>query len=195
MKKKQGAAVALAAWVLTVTGFMILARSVDLEIYFVLFLIGLLVVVELIDTISATPRYLSQLRYIIAFEGRDLRLDRRDQGPGDPRSMKRIFWYGIPAAAAVTVILLIVLHASSPLLYSAENDAVTPFHTNTEVLQEISPRTPPPSCPSWGISSTSMVPSPVISGPVAILVVDRSFIIPYRIEDGFIQCFISIQIE
>jgi hypothetical protein len=66
MKKKQVAAVALAAWVLTVTGFMILARSVDLEIYFVLFLIGLLIVVELIDTISATPRYLSHLRYIIA---------------------------------------------------------------------------------------------------------------------------------
>lgn len=66
MKKKQVAAVALAAWVLTVTGFMILAQSVDLEIYFVLFLIGLLIVVELIDTISATPRYLLHLRYIIA---------------------------------------------------------------------------------------------------------------------------------
>ncbi len=66
MKKKQVAAVALAAWVLTVTGFMILAQSIDLEIYFVLFLIGLLIVVELIDTISATPRYLSHLRYIIA---------------------------------------------------------------------------------------------------------------------------------
>lgn len=66
MKKKQVAAVALAAWVLTVTGFMILAQSVDLEIYFVLFLIGLLIVVELIDTISATPRYLTHLRYIIA---------------------------------------------------------------------------------------------------------------------------------
>ena len=43
-----------------------LAQSVDLEIYFVLFLIGILIVVELIDTISATPRYLANLRYIIA---------------------------------------------------------------------------------------------------------------------------------
>ena len=66
MKKKQVAAIALAIWVLIVTGFMVLAQSVDLEIYFVLFLIGILIVVELIDTISATPRYLAHLRYIIA---------------------------------------------------------------------------------------------------------------------------------
>jgi hypothetical protein len=66
MKKKQVAAAALAAWVLSAAGFMILAGSPDLEIYYVIFLIGLLIIVELIDTISVTPRYLSHLRYIIA---------------------------------------------------------------------------------------------------------------------------------
>jgi hypothetical protein len=66
MKKKQAAACALAVWMLAAAGFMILARSVDLEIYFVLLLIGLLIIVELIDTTSVTPRYLSHLRYVIA---------------------------------------------------------------------------------------------------------------------------------
>lgn len=53
--------------------------------------------------------------------------------------MKRIYGYGIIVAAAATVVILLALHATSPLLYSAQDDAVTPFHTNTRVLTEISP--------------------------------------------------------
>ena len=66
VKKKYAAAVALAAWVLLVTGFSALAQSVDLEIYFVLFLIGLLITVELIDGTTTTPRHLRLLKYCIA---------------------------------------------------------------------------------------------------------------------------------
>lgn len=53
--------------------------------------------------------------------------------------MKRVYLYGIIVAAAATVVILLALHASSPLLYSAKDDAVTPFHTNNGVLTEISP--------------------------------------------------------
>ncbi len=64
--KKYLAAVAIASWVLLVAGFSALAASVDLEIYFVLFLIGLLIIVELIDGTATAPRHLRRLKYVIA---------------------------------------------------------------------------------------------------------------------------------
>ena len=66
MKKKIAAALALAVWLFVVSIFMMLARSFDLEIFFVLWLIGLLVIVELLDTGSVQPGYLRFLKYLIA---------------------------------------------------------------------------------------------------------------------------------
>ncbi|MFA5001885.1 MAG: hypothetical protein WC502_02790 [Methanolinea sp.] len=66
MMKKHLAISALAAWVILVIGFMMLARTLDLEIFFVLWLIGILIIVELASDHTATPRYLSILKMVIA---------------------------------------------------------------------------------------------------------------------------------
>ena len=66
MKKKVLAAIAIAIWLVVICMFMLLARSVDLEIFFVLWLIGLLVIVELMDTRFSLPPYMRYLKYVIA---------------------------------------------------------------------------------------------------------------------------------
>jgi len=45
---------------------MLLAYRIDLEIFFVLWLIGLLVIVELMDTRFTLPPYLRYIKYIVA---------------------------------------------------------------------------------------------------------------------------------
>jgi hypothetical protein len=66
LEKKVIALGALTAWLFLVVSFMLLARSLDLEILFVLWLIGILIVVELVDPAFSRPRYLQWIRYIIA---------------------------------------------------------------------------------------------------------------------------------
>jgi len=66
MKKKILAVVAASVWLVLVTVFMFLARSIDLEIFFVLWLIGMLVIVELMDTRFSLPPYMRYLKYIVA---------------------------------------------------------------------------------------------------------------------------------
>lgn len=66
MKKKILAGVILAIWLVIISIFMLLARSIDLEIFFVLWLIGLLVMVELMDTHFSLPPYMRYLKYIVA---------------------------------------------------------------------------------------------------------------------------------
>jgi len=64
--RKRIAASALAIWLLLVIFFMILARNLNLEIFFVLWLIGLLVIVELTNTAFVRPAYLRYLKYLVA---------------------------------------------------------------------------------------------------------------------------------
>lgn len=66
MERKDAALIALTVWLLVVAGFAVLARSIDLEVYFVLALIGLLVIVELIDPAYARPSHIRRVRYLIA---------------------------------------------------------------------------------------------------------------------------------
>jgi hypothetical protein len=66
MRKTHLAVIALAVWVSVVAAFMLLSRRVDLEIFFVLWLIGILVIVELIDTRFSQPPYLRYMKYMIA---------------------------------------------------------------------------------------------------------------------------------
>ena len=66
MKKKVLAAIALAVWLVIISIFSLLAYRVDLEIFFVLWLIGLLVIVELIDTRFSLPSYLRYIKYLVA---------------------------------------------------------------------------------------------------------------------------------
>ena len=66
MKKKTLAAVAIAVWLLVISMFMLLASRIDLEIFFVLWLIGLLVIVELMDTRFSLPPSMRYLKYVAA---------------------------------------------------------------------------------------------------------------------------------
>ena len=64
--KKYSAAAVLAAWLIVVAFFMVLNRTLDLEVFFVLALIGLLVVAVLIDGAFSRPRYMRYIGYLIA---------------------------------------------------------------------------------------------------------------------------------
>ena len=66
MKKKNLAALIIAIWLIIISIFMLLAWRIDLEIFFVLWLIGLLVIVELIDTRYTLPPYIRYLKYVVA---------------------------------------------------------------------------------------------------------------------------------
>lgn len=63
---KDLAAIALAVWLFCVIFFMVLAQQLNLEIFFVLWLIGLLVVTELTEPVYITPPHLRYRRGIIA---------------------------------------------------------------------------------------------------------------------------------
>ncbi|SDK18306.1 hypothetical protein [Methanoculleus thermophilus] len=64
--KKYYALAALVAWLIIVAFFMIMNRTLDLEVYFVLALIGLLIIAVLIDSAFSRPRYMRYIGYLIA---------------------------------------------------------------------------------------------------------------------------------
>ena len=66
MKKKVLSAIALFIWVVIVSVFSLLAYRIDLEIFFVLWLIGILVIVEMMDTRFSLPSYLRYIKYLVA---------------------------------------------------------------------------------------------------------------------------------
>ena len=66
MKKKDLAVIVIAIWLMIVSIFMLLAYQIDLEIFFVLWLIGLLVIVELMDTRFSLPPFMRYLKYVVA---------------------------------------------------------------------------------------------------------------------------------
>ena len=66
MKKKILAVIVIAIWLVIISIFMLLAYRIDMEIFFVLWLIGLLVIIELMDTRFSLPPYMRYLKYVIA---------------------------------------------------------------------------------------------------------------------------------
>ena len=60
------AAIVLVAWGLVVAAFMLLNRTLDLEVFFVLALIGLLVTVELMDPSTVQPGHVRRVKYVVA---------------------------------------------------------------------------------------------------------------------------------
>lgn len=66
MRKQEIAIIALALWFTIVSLFMLLSQTIDLQIFFVISLIGFLIIVELITTKYIQPGYLRYLRYLIA---------------------------------------------------------------------------------------------------------------------------------
>jgi hypothetical protein len=66
MRKEQIAIIILAVWLTLISVFMLLTQSVNLEIFFVLSLIGFLIIVELIAPKYIQPGHLRYIRYLLA---------------------------------------------------------------------------------------------------------------------------------
>lgn len=67
MSRKLGiSSVAFTAWLMVIIAIMLLNRTFDLEVFFALTLIGLLVVVIFIDTSWVQPRYVRRMKYMVA---------------------------------------------------------------------------------------------------------------------------------
>ena len=64
MKKKQIAVISLALWFLIISCFMLFVGRFELALFFVLWFIGFLLIVELIETHYVQPAYLRYLRYL-----------------------------------------------------------------------------------------------------------------------------------
>ena len=66
MRKKQIAAVVLALWLIIISVVMLFMERIDLIQFFVLGLIGFLVIVELTEPTYVKPGYLYYVRFLIA---------------------------------------------------------------------------------------------------------------------------------
>jgi hypothetical protein len=67
-KKALYAIVALLTWVVLIIIFMALSYQINLEIFFVLWLIALLVVIELISGTTVQPQNIRYLKYFVAVQ-------------------------------------------------------------------------------------------------------------------------------
>jgi hypothetical protein len=65
MKKKQIAIIALAGWLILIFILMILSQIVDFEVFFILALIGLLVIMKVMEQKFVQPGYLRNFWYLI----------------------------------------------------------------------------------------------------------------------------------
>lgn len=63
-KKGRIASIALLAWLVIVMVFMVMLENVNLEIFFILWLFGFLVILKLIDTPFSEPAYLGRLKKV-----------------------------------------------------------------------------------------------------------------------------------
>jgi hypothetical protein len=66
MRKQQIAIIALTVWLTLVSLFMLLAHQVNFEFFFVLCLMGILVIAQLMQSFYVQPGYMQYIRYIIA---------------------------------------------------------------------------------------------------------------------------------
>jgi hypothetical protein len=63
---KHLAAVAMVAWLLIIIFFMAIAQNMDLEFFFIFWLLGLIVIIVLIEPHHYQPPYMRYLKYIAA---------------------------------------------------------------------------------------------------------------------------------
>lgn len=64
-KKGRVASIALLAWLMLVMIFMILIETINLEVFFILWLFGFLVILKLIDTPFSEPPYMQRLKKVV----------------------------------------------------------------------------------------------------------------------------------
>lgn len=67
-KKALYAILALLIWVILIIIFMILSYQVNLEIFFVLWFIALLVIIELLSDTTVQPQTIQYLKYFVAVQ-------------------------------------------------------------------------------------------------------------------------------
>jgi hypothetical protein len=64
-KKGRIASIALLAWLMIVMLFMILIENINLEIFFILWLFGFIIILKLIDTPFSEPNYITRLKKVV----------------------------------------------------------------------------------------------------------------------------------
>lgn len=57
---------AFTTWLMVIIAFMLLLQTFNLEVFYVMTLIGLFVVVVMIDTSQVKPRYMRRMKYVVA---------------------------------------------------------------------------------------------------------------------------------
>ena len=67
-KKALYSLIGLTVWVFLIILFMVLSYQINLEIFFVLWLIGLLIVTEMISDSTVQPLTIKYLKYFIAIQ-------------------------------------------------------------------------------------------------------------------------------
>ncbi len=60
------ASIVFTAWLMAIIAFMLVRQSFDLETFFVLAMISLLVTAALINTTTVRPRYLRRMKIMVA---------------------------------------------------------------------------------------------------------------------------------
>ena len=60
------ASIVFTAWLMAIIAFMLVRQYFDLETFFVLAMISLLVTVALINTTTVRPRYLRRMKFMVA---------------------------------------------------------------------------------------------------------------------------------
>jgi hypothetical protein len=66
MRKQQIAIISLALWLFIIALYMLLSNRFDLELFFVLCFIGVLLILQLMEPDYVKPGYLKYIRYPIA---------------------------------------------------------------------------------------------------------------------------------
>jgi hypothetical protein len=66
LRNRQTALFIILFWLVSIIFFMILSTYFDLELYFGLSFLGILIMIEMLDTVFVKPRYILYLRYVVA---------------------------------------------------------------------------------------------------------------------------------
>jgi hypothetical protein len=65
MRKQLIAIIALALWLFIIAVSMLLSNRIDLELFFILCFVGVLVIMQFIEPSYVKPKYLRYIRYLI----------------------------------------------------------------------------------------------------------------------------------
>jgi hypothetical protein len=64
-KKGRIASIVMAAWLMLVMAFMVMLETIHLEIFFILWLFGFLIILKLIEMPFSEPTYMKRLKKVV----------------------------------------------------------------------------------------------------------------------------------